>query len=95
MKYNAGDYIRFHTPEQWEQIVEKLERDGERVHRTRWEDGWGCLVKHVDNILYRHGNLDVCDLDDITDQFFEELEQEELNTESDQSTTITIQITIN
>lgn len=95
MNYNTGDYIRFHTPEQWEQIVEKLERDGEKIYRKKWDADFRFIGKDRDSEFSRRAYLWEACQNDITDQFFDELEQEESCDEPDQSITLTIQITIN
>lgn len=75
-KYQTGDYIKFDTPEQRKQIVEKLESEGCSVHNTfepyykllrfsEFYKGW--FHEDLCGILYRN----------ITDKFWDEYEAEQ------------------
>lgn len=81
MNYQTGDYIRFHTLEQWQQIVEKLERDGERVYGDHFKQNTKAFYLDRDSTWYRvYSYEDYLPeaTEDITDKFFEELLQEDL-----------------
>lgn len=81
MNYKTGNYITFHTPEQWNQIVEKLERDGQLFECGEWNSIYKAL--NLANLGRGEKWFRTCELDidcqiDITNNFFKELEQEEL-----------------
>lgn len=82
MNYQTGDYIRFHAPEQWQQIVEKLERDGEKIYNKHSEPPYNCTFKDSEDewdlvcLVDYHEVRGV--VNDITDKFFEDILQDEL-----------------
>lgn len=81
MNYQTGDYIRFHTPEQWQQIVEKLERDGQQVYNPCFKENIKAAFKGNSKTWCRvYNDEDYLPeaTQDITDKFFEELLQEDL-----------------
>lgn len=78
MNYQTGDYIRFHTPEQWQQIVEKLEGDGQKIYTKIWESEFRNIVLDLENEWARNYSVNGSCKNDITDKFFEEILQDEL-----------------
>lgn len=78
MNYQTGDYIRFHTPEQWQQIVEKLERDGQTVLTSYSEEDCNIALMSVPEGWHGDVEVDRFCQNDITDKFFEAVLQDEL-----------------
>lgn len=81
MMYRVDDYIRFDTPEQWEQIVKKLKRDGQLMWTEEFDEDYSSYVvlHEIDSEWSCHNSYFRSNgYTDISEAFWEDLQQEEL-----------------